>query len=80
MNDELITRLYQEAYNEILLPFLIVKNGSPILQYETTDGIEGKVRSKFAELIVQECLSNMENSDGDLDYAIWKTKNDFGIE
>ena len=37
-------------------------------------------KEKFAELIIKECLSNMENSDGDLDYAIWKTKNDFGIE
>lgn len=34
----------------------------------------------FAELIIKECLSNMENSDGDLDYAIWKTKNDFEVE
>ena len=33
---------------------------------------------KFAELIVRECLSNME--DGDLDFAIWKTKKDFGVE
>lgn len=35
--------------------------------------------TKFAELIVKYCLSNMENCDGDLDYAIWKTKKDFGI-
>lgn len=35
---------------------------------------------KFAELIVKECLNNMNNEDGDLDFAIWKTKNDFGIE
>jgi len=35
---------------------------------------------KFAELIVQECLDNMYNSDGDLDFAIWKTKEDFGVE
>ena len=33
---------------------------------------------KFAELIVRECLSNMEG--GDLDFAIWKTKKDFGVE
>jgi len=30
--------------------------------------------AKFAELIVQECLDNMENCDGDMDFAIWKTK------
>ena len=35
---------------------------------------------KFAELIVRECIHNMENCDGDLDFAIWKTKKDFGID
>lgn len=35
---------------------------------------------KFAELIVRECLYNMENCDGDLDFAIWKTKKQFGVE
>lgn len=35
---------------------------------------------KFAELIVRECLYNMENCDGDLDFAIWKTKQDFGVK
>jgi len=35
---------------------------------------------KFAELIVRECIHNMENCDGDLDFAIWKTKKDFGVE
>ncbi len=35
---------------------------------------------KFAELIVRECLHNMENCDGDLDFAIWKTKQHFGVE
>jgi len=35
---------------------------------------------KFAELIVKECLHNMENCDGDLDFAIWKTKEHFGVE
>ena len=33
---------------------------------------------RFYHLIVRECLSNMEN--GDLDFAIWKTKKDFGVE
>jgi len=37
-------------------------------------------KEKFAELIVRECLHNMENCDGDLDFAIWKTKQDFGVE
>jgi hypothetical protein len=35
---------------------------------------------KFAELIVRESLNTMENCEGDLDFAIWKTKKDFGIE
>jgi hypothetical protein len=34
----------------------------------------------FAELIVRECLHNMENCDGDLDFAIWKTKQQLGVE
>lgn len=35
---------------------------------------------RLAELIVQDCLSNMEDCDGDLDFAIWKTKKHFGVE
>lgn len=35
---------------------------------------------KFAVLIVQECLSIMQNCDGDLDFAIFKTKKHFGVE
>ena len=35
---------------------------------------------KFADLIVKECLNNMNNCDGDLDFAVWLTKIDFGIE
>jgi hypothetical protein len=34
----------------------------------------------FVELIVKEILHNMENCDGDLDFAIWKTKKDFGVK
>ena len=34
----------------------------------------------FAKLIVRCCLDNMENCDGDLDFAIWKTKQDFGVK
>lgn len=35
--------------------------------------------AKFALLIARECLYNMQNCDGDLDFAIWKTKKDFGV-
>jgi hypothetical protein len=38
------------------------------------------VFERFAELIVRECLNNMKNCDGDLDFAIWKTKQHFGVE
>ena len=34
---------------------------------------------RFAQLIVQDCLSIMKNCDGDLDFAIWKTKQHFGV-
>ena len=44
-------------------------------QVDLTEYVE-----KFAELIVRECLYNMENCDGDLDFAIWKTKQDFGVK
>ena len=33
----------------------------------------------FSEMIVRECLSIMENCDGDLDFAIYKTKKDFEV-
>jgi hypothetical protein len=47
----------------------------------TWEGKLNQVRdTKFAELIVRECLYNMENCDGDLDFAIWKTKEHFGVE
>jgi hypothetical protein len=35
---------------------------------------------EFAKLIVRECLGIMQNCDGDLNFAIWKTKKDFGVE
>ena len=45
------------------------------------DHVDVKVMmAKFAELIVRCCLDNMENCDGDLDFAIWKTKQDFGVK
>ena len=40
----------------------------------------GESVHEFAELIVRECLNNMENCDGDLDFGIWKTKQDFGVK
>jgi hypothetical protein len=35
---------------------------------------------RFGDLIVKECLINMENEEGDLDYAIWITKQIFEVE
>lgn len=52
-------------------------------QAELTKGVWAVpdfILQRFAELIVRECLNNMENCDGDLDFAIWKTKKDFGVE
>ena len=34
----------------------------------------------FAQLIVHECIDVMENCDGDLDFAIHKTKEQFGVD
>ena len=64
MNEELVVRLYQDAYNEIMIPFLTSKNGSSMLKYETTDMVEGKVRLKFAELIVKECANVIHTKIG----------------
>ena len=61
MNEELVVRLYQDAYNEIMIPFLTSKNGSSMLKYETTDMVEGKVRMKFAESIIKECIDICNN-------------------
>lgn len=47
---------------------------------ETTSETMSAKMEKFADLIVKECLSNMNNCDGDLDFAVWLTKIDFGIE
>ena len=56
---------------------LIPKTFGPVVQTRHMKKKEQDLE-KFAELIVRECLSNME--DGDLDFAIWKTKKDFGVE
>jgi hypothetical protein len=45
-----------------------------------TDKLLPAQLNRFAELIVRECLHNVENCDGDLDFAIWKTKQDFGVD
>jgi hypothetical protein len=52
----------------------VVGHTVPYYQFSNTQ------LEKFAELIVRECLNNMENCDGDLDFAIWKTKQDFGVD
>lgn len=35
---------------------------------------------RFAELIIRECLNIMKNCNGDLGFAITRTKKRFGIE
>jgi len=51
-------------------------------EIETDDSWEGQTKfiENFAKLIVRECLYYMENCDGDLDFALWKTKEHFGVE
>ena len=61
MNDELVVRLYQDAYNEVMIPLLVSKNGSSMLKYETTDMVDGKVRLKFADLMIKECIDICNN-------------------
>ena len=50
------------------------------LEFDSYDRYGLFDEEKLAELILQECLNNMENCNGDLDFAIWKTKQDFGVE
>jgi hypothetical protein len=44
------------------------------------EGITVSHIDTFAELIVRECIDIMQNCDGDIDFAIWKTKKDFGVK
>jgi len=56
-----------------------VDNETP-RHYFLCGNADEKDLEKFAELIVKSFLDIMENCDGDLDFAIWKTKQDFGVE
>ena len=70
MNDKFLEILSKSSGRTITRPYdgsLLIKLDLPELE-------------KFAELIVKECLNNMNNCAGDLDFAIWKTEKDFGVE
>ena len=57
--------------------FKFEKTGNGVTMVHTKEpGTDGDLEY-FAELVVIECLKNMEGCDGDLDFAIWKTKKDF---
>lgn len=38
-----------------------------------------KELEKFAKLVAAKCLKAMEDSDGDVVFAVWKIKDDFGM-
>ena len=78
MNDKLIMRLYQDAYHEVMMPHLIVKSGSPILEYKTTDGVDSKIKQKFAELLVKECANVIHKKIGPK--TALDVLNHFGLE
>lgn len=61
---------------------LAKQSGLPAWTTDDTNSVNiANKFEKFAELIVRECLYEMENtSSGDMDFAIWKIKKDFGIE
>lgn len=75
MNKELIRDLAITGgiYDCICDPYDKLKNGDPYSSVMVD-------LERFAEKIIRECLSNMENCDGDLDFAIWKIKKEFGVE
>jgi len=50
---------------------------------ETIEADSWEAAEKFAELIIKDCAKNclgIVSSGGDLDFAIWKIKKDYGIE
>jgi hypothetical protein len=70
MMNELINELFGQALDEAVPETWTTLDNAQVL----------RLKEKFAELIVRECLNNMENCYGDLDFAIWKTKKYFGVE
>ena len=45
-----------------------------------TSTAESFNRKKFAELILKECLSYMNDADGDIDYVKFLISRNFGVE
>jgi hypothetical protein len=79
MNEKIKELAFQAAEDcifEHATPSIVVEGEGGIYKME----IPNVFVEKFTELIVQECLTNMQNSDGDLDFAIWKTKQQFEIK
>jgi len=48
--------------------------------WDSMDKYDQEAIMNFGQLIVTHCLHNMENCDGDLEFAIWKTKQDFEVK
>lgn len=47
--------------------------------WDQMDSYDKDAIMKLSELIVRECLSKMKDCDGDLDFAIWNIKKEFGV-
>ena len=37
-------------------------------------------KETFAKMVAKECLKSINESQGDLDFAVWKISKDFGVE
>jgi hypothetical protein len=75
MNDKLVGDLYQKAYNECTKGYGVkLDNGQFVIKIKTTDMLEGKLRKKFAELLVEECCDQIREIDA------MRIREHFGIE
>lgn len=75
--NELIQKLAMQAK---LRPALLINHWGTSNALTDSEQQELEQMINFAKLIVEQCLYNMQNCDGDLDFAIWKTKKDFEIK
>lgn len=69
--NERIQELAKQAreYANSSEPYSKIKNKAWIDVYD----------EKFAHLLLEDVLSTIESSDGDLDYCMWKISKDYGL-
>lgn len=71
MNNKLLV-LLQQSVEEYKTDWCFAEDDQITIPQQITD--------RFAELIIKECLDIMEDTSGDLDFAIYKIKKEFGAD